>query len=934
MRTASCCLGLALVTVLLATTSSSQQSRVFQVSRDPDIRYWWDDVPKSVKRSSLSTADFSNIEPADFMGPQACKTCHEDKYQRWSQHRHRFMNAPATEATIKGDFSGHAFIDYFGGRATFARENDRYVMRLVRGDTGRTYHVTQTIGSRFFQYYVGLQIEGPEPMGHRIYRSEHVLPFGYWLDYTQWVPVVHVEKTREGEPSLIDAMRRDPFTQPAVHDYAQSCSQCHTTMPTGDWLIHRQPSFPMSPLGFSFDLRSYVADNHAELLAGKDPSRLELDDVQELLLRITHKKAPVWELTSGISCETCHYGNRAHVESGGAILPRMFPTSPRLFIDGTNPAVDLARNPVNQNWTCGRCHQGTRFEYAAGMGTWNSTEYSDAMKGACYRFDEPERAMLRCIDCHNPHETTGKAWSRTPDEDDGLCLKCHTELEPEPARVGHTRHPMGSTGSRCMNCHMPRINEGLQAMVRTHMIFSPTKREMIEANQPNACNMCHVRETLAWTVAKLEQWYGAQYEATEIESTTAATLEWLRSWHPTTQMVAADVLTKARADWALPELFDALDSKYMLVRQFAQIGLDDMLETRLAHFGYRFYMFEDEREASLEALVEHYLLDGTTTRIPEQSEAEEVEHYRQLVRFKPDSSTAHYYLANALFPHGGIDEAMFHYRRAIEIDAGFARAYNNLGVALKEEGRIDEAAAEHRKALSLEPRLPDAHIALGNVLVLQGRSDDAAASFRRAIGLEPDRAEAHYNLGLVHQAAERTQDAMASYRRAIAIEPRYGEALNNLGIALASLGRQDEAIEAFEQAISTEDAATPSAQNNLGWALKLAGRLDDAMEHFEAALAADPESISAQVGLSGVLASHDDPRRRDPERAIRLAESAAGATDEQSAEVLDTLSQAYAAAGHFERAAAAAEKAVRLAPPDEALARAIRARLAEYRSAR
>ena len=26
-----------------------------------------------------------------------------------------------------------------------------------------------------------------------------------------------------------------------------------------------------------------------------------------------------------------------------------------------------------------------------------------------------------------------------------------------------------------MNCHMPRINEGLQDVVRTHMIYSPNR---------------------------------------------------------------------------------------------------------------------------------------------------------------------------------------------------------------------------------------------------------------------------------------------------------------------------------------------------------------------------------------------------------------------------------------------------------------------------
>jgi len=40
-----------------------------------------------------------------------------------------------------------------------------------------------------------------------------------------------------------------------------------------------------------------------------------------------------------------------------------------------------------------------------------------------------------------------------------------------------------------MNCHMPKINEGINSLVRTHTIFSPTNPAMIEANRPNACNL-------------------------------------------------------------------------------------------------------------------------------------------------------------------------------------------------------------------------------------------------------------------------------------------------------------------------------------------------------------------------------------------------------------------------------------------------------------
>ena len=77
-------------------------------------------------------------------------------HKNWLEHRHRWMNAPATEATVVGDFGGQATIEYYGGLATFYREDGSYRMQLVRDQLRRTYRVTQTLGSRFYQYYIGV----------------------------------------------------------------------------------------------------------------------------------------------------------------------------------------------------------------------------------------------------------------------------------------------------------------------------------------------------------------------------------------------------------------------------------------------------------------------------------------------------------------------------------------------------------------------------------------------------------------------------------------------------------------------------------------------------------------------------------------------------------------------------------------------------------
>jgi predicted CXXCH cytochrome family protein len=502
------------------------------------------------------------------------------------------MNALADETTVKGDFSGRASISYRGGKATFYRRDGTYQMDLERGAVHRRYQITQTIGSRFFQYYIGKQIEGPEPKTHQFYTKDHVLQLGYWLGQKEWVPIVHVGT------ELPELQRPDPFDPPArgghYAEYAVGCNYCHTTFPLGD-LLARQPDLigTEAPTSLHWSMREYLEEAHPDMVRPFEAmfERRAPDNP------MASWEAPKHAVTLGVSCEACHLGAREHVQSGGRILPKFFPSSRHLWVEGTDKPLDYGRTHDNVNWACGRCHIGNRPLFAGGMSTWNSVEYTDAMRGSCY-------SKLRCIDCHNPHQTIGPRWSHTADQDDAKCLKCHDQLRPAAARVAHTHHPIGSEGARCMNCHMPRINEGLEDVVRTHMIYSPTQADMIEANHPNACNICHTDKSIDWTLGRLKDWYGKSYNKTKISAHYPDLAKgvgggWLDSDNPSVRLVGIEALTRGRHYESLARLLDMLDDPYLINRQFAYKGIQQMLDVRLADHGYRFYMTPAERRQPL-----------------------------------------------------------------------------------------------------------------------------------------------------------------------------------------------------------------------------------------------------------------------------------------------------------------------------------------------
>ena len=92
---------------------------------------------------------YSNILPDDYLGPEACIECHEEKHELWSNHSHSVMNQNPTEETVLGDFSNQR-LEYAGGSTLFSTEGGDYFMTLERdGAVLRRYRVTRTVGSKF-----------------------------------------------------------------------------------------------------------------------------------------------------------------------------------------------------------------------------------------------------------------------------------------------------------------------------------------------------------------------------------------------------------------------------------------------------------------------------------------------------------------------------------------------------------------------------------------------------------------------------------------------------------------------------------------------------------------------------------------------------------------------------------------------------------------
>lgn len=254
----------------------------------------------------------------------------------------------------------------------------------------------------------------------------------------------------------------------------------------------------------------------------KRPTGPTCDGCHSVDYNIQTKKVAEWN----VGCERCHGPGSVHVEHAtrGNIL---------------NPA---RMDYVHANDTCVQCHsqgrpltnpmRGSYYDWPVGyqvglnlrdywqleehkLGEQSFTHFADgtAHKNRMQGNDFVQSVMYRrgvtCFDCHDVHGTENYAQLRKPV--DKLCLECHTPGSRNGPRTAtieeHTHHKVGSAGSQCVACHMPKIEVTIPGVfVRAHTFKFITPAATDKYKIPNPCTSCHTDKTTAWATAALQHW--------------------------------------------------------------------------------------------------------------------------------------------------------------------------------------------------------------------------------------------------------------------------------------------------------------------------------------------------------------------------------------------------------------------------------------------
>ena len=511
-------------------------------------------------------ADFDPYRPAEtsnqgYVASDACVDCHKDQHQSWHASYHRSMTQTATPDAVLGNFDG-VEVHARGRRYKLEREGEVCWVTMndpdlaVSVDSEIDVPIVMTTGSHHMQvcWY---------PTG--IGRTLGQLPIVYLKETAQWVPRT-AAFLRPNDTSMSSETGR----------WNTTCSKCHTThsrsRPRADGVWDTL----VSEFGISCESCHGPAERH---IAFHRSNGVAVEDDP-----IVNPKNLSHRASSQV-CGQCHSVIDG-TEDRRLVNERGHGFRPGMNLDATHEIwqrdSESVRQFLDKQQFPGGHEQALRSVFwDDGMIRIAGREYNGMLDSSCFINGE-----MSCLSCHSMHQDDAdqrdlKGWANDQLAVDALsdaaCTNCHSA---DAYGSSHTHHTVESSGSRCYNCHMPHTTYGLLKAIRSHTIVSPHIGRDKAARRPNACNLCHLDKTLAWSASAMNEWYDTPIpELSDEEKSIAASILWLlkgdaglralAAWHmgwDQAQMVSG-------RDWIAPLIARTLDDPYSAVRFIARRSL-------------------------------------------------------------------------------------------------------------------------------------------------------------------------------------------------------------------------------------------------------------------------------------------------------------------------------------------------------------------------
>lgn len=731
--------------------------------------------PEPNVRALQEAAPREDPSPEDFVGAEACRSCHADQYEAWAASTHGNAGGAPGPDVILAPFDDEVirFRDAVVTPATSPEGG--YLFRVAREGRGlRVVRVDAVVGGGHLlgggtQGYLTRDVDG----------TVRLLPFEWSPDAGVWFCNTNG--------------RTDQGFVPITPDLPLSaCTDWPPRRILGD-----EPRFP--------DNCQACHGSQIQVAFDGEARRYETD----------------WT-TLRVNCESCHGPGREHVERARAAGPGSGEdlAMRSLAVRSKDEAMDV----------CFRCHAlkssleegylpGSGFDehYSLELPHLGEEALHPDGRVRTFAYQANHRysrcyldGAMECGSCHTPHgqgyrDVFGNALDSP--FDDGQCTSCHAAKAEAPE--AHTFHPPESEGARCVSCHMPyiqqpRLGDEIPYGRSDHTVSVPRPglEEALEIQ--GACLACHEEMGRAEVAARTEAWWG------ELAPPSPVAEALVRGVEPGADPARAWALLVEAARDHVPYRIRGLE-RY--VARHLDPGASSLPTG--ARDDLRGMSAGGDPDLSALAMTTLLLADGgdpTTARFVEERLAGATAAERTSLRRRIVSTMKT--RAEVYRAEGDLDAAEHALERALGLAPTDPGLHLEMGLVHRVRGDLEAAVGAYQRSLELDPDAPLTWINLGGALAMAGDVDGAASAFGRAAGINPYEPLAYLNLGTTYLARGRTPEAIRAYRRALDLDESLVDAHFLLGRALVQSERLEEARASLQRALEY-DPGHPEARQLL-----------------------------------------------------------------------------------------------------------------------
>lgn len=638
---------------------------------------------------------------ATYTGSSACQSCHTVTYMDWLHSDHRQAMLPADNKSVRGNFANQSLQHHEQTTQFLQAPDGRYsIITDTNTSSPADLGLQYTFGIFPLQQYLTAlpdgrlqslpfawdsrsKTDGGQRWFH-LYANEKIAPG----DVLHWQSPSHNANHMCLECHTTNYEKKFDATNSQFHSTWQEtgvgCESCHGPGSTHISWARSPDKSAFANKGWDIKLTSGASELWQHQTTTEKAKRLQAsDDIQVE------------------RCAQCH-SRRSRIATGN---------HEKFLLDAFTPAL------LDEN-----------LYHADGQIQDEVYEYGSFLQSRMHE------AGVTCSNCHNPHSGKIKI------EGNGLCLQCHNNSYDSEQ---HHLHKTKTTGSFCVDCHMPTTTYMGVDKRRDHSLRIPRPDLSEKLASPNACTQCHRNKTAAWATKKLSDKYGSHWQ----------------------QPHYGEILQQARL--GEPAIYDAIEK---LINDKTSPAIVRATATSLLpNFHTRDYrplidsaLRDDSGLVRLGAL-------RAAENLPPQDTAMLIPHLQDPLRAIRIESARLLAGATDIQRNSSYQNARQEYINSQTINNDRAPSLVNLSALAIHEQRWGDAEKLLQDAIKKEPYYIPASINLADFYRTRGRDTEGKQILQNAMQQAPDNADLQLAMGLWMVRNSTTNEAVSYLQRAASL---------------------------------------------------------------------------------------------------------------------------------------------------------------------